>query len=184
MESTKKWVENIPVEISIGGRNTTLISAGVLGPFSLLFNEQFLAILETFEQFVTSYPWASLPFFFTSLTIWLFEHFCSCCCNGNPCYFCAFCEICGLLEGLFTFRLLYSSHIVRGVSFLAMKSFRSRSLRNRWTFGGPSLPPFLISMNSSKICYSWYWFDICWSVFLFASKLLVTFAIFGKFVDF
>ena len=129
-----------------GEETLTLIRAGVLGPFSLLFNEQFLAILETFAQFVTSYPRASLPFFFTSLTFCLFEHFCSCCCNENPGYFCAFCEIYFDILAIF----------VWGVLFLAMKSFRSRSLRNRWTFEGPSLHPFLISMNSSKICFSWY----------------------------
>ena len=72
---------------------------------------------------MTSYPWASLPFFFTSLTIWLFEHFCSCCCNGNPCYFCAFCEICGLLEGLFTFRLWYSCYICSRCFILSNEKF-------------------------------------------------------------
>ena len=69
MESTKTLVENIAVEIYPWGEETlTLIRAAVLGPFSLLFNEQFLAILETFAQFVTSYPWPSLTFFFTRLT--------------------------------------------------------------------------------------------------------------------
>ena len=93
-------------------KTLTLIRAGFLGPFSLLFNEQFLAILVTFAQFVTSHPWPSLTFFFTSLTFCQFEHFCSCCCsNENPCYFSAFGQICGLLEGLFTFRLWYSCYI-------------------------------------------------------------------------
>ena len=96
----------------VGWGTLTLIRAGVLGPFSFLFNGQFLAILETSAQFVTSYPWASLPFFFKSLPFYEFENFCSCCCccNENPCYFCAFWEICGLLEGLFTFRLWYSCY--------------------------------------------------------------------------
>ena len=93
-----------------GEETLTLIQAGVLGPFSFLFIEQFLAILETSAQFVTSYPWASLPFF-KSVPFCEFEHFCSCCCcNENPCYFCAFCEICGLLEDLFTFRPWYSCY--------------------------------------------------------------------------
>ena len=47
-------------------KTLTLMRAGFLGPFSLLFNEQFLAILETFAQFVTSYAWASLLLLYKS----------------------------------------------------------------------------------------------------------------------
>ena len=125
MGSTKKIVENIPVEISMGGRNTDFHTRGCSLPIlpSFQWTILSLAILETFAQFVTSYPWASLPFFFTSLTFWLFEHFCSCCCNENPCYFCAFCEICGLLEGLFTFRLWYSCYICSRCFILSNEKF-------------------------------------------------------------
>ena len=123
MGSTKKIVKISQLRYPWGEETLTFIHAGVLCPFCLLFNEQFLASFETFAQFVTSYPWASLPFFFTSLTFWLFEHFCSCSCNENPCYFCAFCEICGLLEGLFTFRLWYSCYICSRCSILSNEKF-------------------------------------------------------------
>ena len=44
MESTKKLLDKIPVEISMGGINIDSHTRGCSnGPLSLLFNEQFLA---------------------------------------------------------------------------------------------------------------------------------------------
>ena len=51
------------------------------------------------ERNLWSYPWPSLPSFFTNLNFYKFEQFWSLSMlQSNSCYFCDFCEVCGLLD--------------------------------------------------------------------------------------
>ena len=108
MESTKKLVENIPVERSIGGRNTDSHTRGCSWPLFPSFQWTILGYSWNFWAICDQLSMGFFTFkFFTSLTFCLFEHLCNCCCNENPCYFCAFCEICGLLGTLYFSSLIF-----------------------------------------------------------------------------
>ena len=100
--------------------------AGAFVPF--LAVQQILPIqYMLLECNLWSYPWPSLPLFFTNLNFYKLEQFWSLTMlQSNSCYFCEFCEICKLLEGLLqlcSFEVwTFGKYIILGIDSMFVKS--------------------------------------------------------------
>ena len=150
--------------------------AGAFGPF--LAVQQFLAIqYMLLGRNLWSYPWPSLPLFFTNLNFTNWNNFGRYrCCNQILVTFAKFVDCWKAFFNFVLFRYERLQNLLFLVLIRCLLSLflwlqwkfllRLRFLRHLRSFQGPSSPFFFLSLEFGYVCYSCYSCHICYSVFL------------------